>query len=146
MEVSGTFFHPAALPPPLPGEDPDAHWIGGWLGPQTPSGRSKEAINSFLLSGFEHFIVQSTDLSLNWLKLLKEAITNWLSTLRQYLSYGLRKSRITSIRAEIWTETYKNTKQACPNLYYKVLCLDVILQSVILTWRRKNINSRNVVY
>ena len=69
-----------------PGKDPAAHWTGGWVGPQTPSGRSEEAINSFLLSGFEPFTAQSTDLSLNWLKLLKEAITNWLGTLRQYLS------------------------------------------------------------
>jgi len=68
------------------GKTPNAHWIRGWVGPQTPSERSEEAIDSFLLSGLKPFIVQSTDLSLNWLKLLKEAITNWLATLRQYPS------------------------------------------------------------
>jgi hypothetical protein len=43
MEVSGELHAPAAL---LPGKEPPrTHWIGGWGGPESRSGRGGEEKN-----------------------------------------------------------------------------------------------------
>jgi hypothetical protein len=55
MEMSGYVYGPAAL---TPGKNSGTHWTGGWVGPQSHSGRFGEEKNLLHLPEFEPHTVQ----------------------------------------------------------------------------------------
>jgi hypothetical protein len=56
MEMSGQHHAPAALPP---GQNPDTHWTGGWVGPRTNVDLFEEDNNLLPMTGYEPRTTQS---------------------------------------------------------------------------------------
>ena len=144
MEVNGNFFDPAALPP---GKDPSCA-VNKRLGRPPDPAWTFWRRNKFVLQpGIEPLIVQTIDLSPNWLKMLKEAIRNWLGTLRQYLS--LRSEEKQNNLHSCWdlnrdVQEYEAGVPPYPPQSSVLGCHSTVSDTHLKM--EKNINSRNVVY